>query len=193
MRSKGRRSPFRSRKDVSEMKKGIKGIIAGLIILMSIGTPALTGCAAKAETAVTEQVSVECDWDKTNSALEKYGFGKTYYLNPDYKDDEKNAGTVIIYNYDPESRDGFREVPCQITISYGRTEELKANGKVYPVPMITISLVDNKSKKAYSAVYGVDGRLAEETGEWVLAEDKNEKLRELMEEAVKIFGLEEQK
>lgn len=175
------------------MKKGIKGIIAGLIILMSIGTPALTGCAAKAETAVTEQVSVEYDWDKTNSALEKYGFGKTYYLDPDYKDDEKAAGTVSIYNYDPESPTAFKDVPCQITISYGRTEELKANGKVYPVPMITISLVDNKSKKAYSAVYGVDGRLAEETGEWVLAEDKNEKLRELMEEAVKMFGLEEQK
>lgn len=175
------------------MKKGIKGIIAGLIITMSLGMVAATGCSAKTEPEhVTEQVTVSCDWDKVNSALEKYEFGKTFYLESDYKDDEKTLGAVSIVNYDPTSVKAFRKVPCQIMISYGRTTELKENGKDYAVPMITISFVDNKTKKSYSAVYGADGKLAEEEGEWVLDEDKNVKLGELVEEAKKMFGLEAQ-
>lgn len=175
------------------MKKGIKGIIAGLIITMSLGIVAATGCSAKTQPAVvTEQVTVSCDWDKVNSALEKYGFGKTFYLESDYKDEEKTLETVSIVNYDPTSVKAFREVPCQIMISYGRTTELKENGKDYPVPMITISLVDNKTKKSYSAIYGADGKLTEEEGEWVLDEDKNAKLTSLVEEAKKMFGLEAQ-
>ena len=175
------------------MKKGIKGIIAGLIITMSLGMMAATGCSAKTEpTTVTEQVTVNCDWDKVNSALEKYDFGKTFYLDSDYKDEEKTLGAVSIVNYDPASVKAFREVPCQIMISYGKTTELKENGKDYSVPMITISFVDNKTKKSYSAVYGADGKLAEEEGEWVLEEDKNTKLTSLVEEAKKMFGLEAQ-
>ena len=61
------------------MKKGIKGIIAGLIITMSLGMTAATGCSAKQAPAATatEQVTVTCDWDKVNSALDKYDFGKS--------------------------------------------------------------------------------------------------------------------
>lgn len=175
------------------MKKGIKGIIAGLIITMSLGMTAATGCSAKqAPAAATEQVTVTCDWDNVNSALEKYDFGKTFYLESDYKDDEKAIGSVSIVNYDPASVKAFKEVPCQIMISYGRTAELKENGKDYPSPMITISLVDNKTKKSYSAVYGADGKLAEEEGDWVLEEDKATKLGALIKEAKKMFGLEAQ-
>ena len=127
-----------------------------------------------------------------NSALEKYGFGKTFYLDTDYKDEEQTLGEVSIVNYDPASVKAFREVPCQIMISYGKTTELKENGKDYAVPMITLSFVDNKTKKSYSAVYDTSGKLAEEEGEWVLEEDKNTKLGELVEEAKKMFGLEAQ-
>ena len=181
------------------MKKGIKGIIAGLIITMSLGMTAATGCSAKtapaapADPAVTTaQVTVTCDWDKVNSALEKYGFGKTFYLESDYKDEEKTLGSVSIVNYDPASVKAFKEVPCQIMISYGRTTELKENGKDYPSPMITISLVDNKTKKSYSAVYDASGKLTEEEGDWVMEEDKDAKLTSLLEEAKKMLGLEAQ-
>lgn len=58
--------------------------------------------------------------------------------------------------------------------------------------MISISVVDNNTKKSYSAVYSVDGDLAEEEGEWVLEEDKSTKLASLFGEAEKMFGLEEQ-
>lgn len=87
------------------MKKGIKGIIAGLIITMSLGMTAATGCSARTAPAAapTEQVMVTCYWDKVNSALEKYGFGKTFYLESDCKDDEKTLGSVSIINYDPAS------------------------------------------------------------------------------------------
>ena len=176
------------------MKKGIKGIIAGLIITMSLGMTAAIGCSAKQAPAATatEQVTVTCDWDKVNSALDKYDFGKTFYLESDYKDDEMAIGSVSIVNYDPASAKAFREVPCQIMISYGKTTELKENGKDYPTPMITISFVDNKTKKSYSAVYGTDGKLAEEEGDWVLEEDKDTKLSTLIKEANKMFGLEAQ-
>lgn len=176
------------------MKKGIKGIIAGLIFTMSLGMTSATGCSAKAAPAVTttEQVTVICDWDKVNSALEKYGFGKTFYLESDYKDEETTLGSVSVVNYDPASAKAFKEVPCQIMISYGKATELKGNGKDYPSPMITISLVDNKTKKSYSAVYDTNGKLTEEEGDWVMDEDKSAKLASLLEEAVKMFGLEAQ-
>ena len=173
------------------MRKCIKKTIAGLIIVMSLGMAAVTGCSAKTETAVTEQVMVNCDWNKVNAALAKYDFGKTYYLDPDYEDEEKESGWVSIINYDPASINGFKEVPCQIMISYGTTEDLKENGKFYPVPMITISLTDNKTKNTYSAVYGADGKFAEESGEWVLAEDKDTKLGLILEDAIDMLGLEE--
>ena len=184
--------PDQIRKEVSKMKRKNKGIIAGLIITMSFGMMAVTGCSAKTEpSAAVEQVMAGCDWDRVNSALEKYDFGKTFYLDQDYQDEERSFDSVSIVNYDPESVMAFKEVPCQIMISYGRTTELKAGGKDYPSPMISINLVDNKTNKSYTAVYSVDGKLSEEEGEWVIEEDKDSKLGSLLEEANKMFGLEE--
>ena len=160
---------------------------------MSIIMMSATGCSAKKEpTAAPDQGTVAVAWDKVNSALEKYDFGKTYYLDSDYKDEETSLGTVSIVNYDPASAKGFKEVSCQIMISYGKTATLSAGGKDYEDPMITFSFVDNKSNKSYSAVYNAQGQLAEEEGEWVLEEDKSTKLASLVQEAQKMFSLEEQ-
>ncbi len=174
------------------MNRKIKKIIAGLIIIMSLGVSAAAGCSAKTETTVTEQVTVNCNWDRVNAALKKYDFGKTYYLDPDYEEEEEESGCVSIVNYDSQSINGFKEVPYQLMISYGKTEKLNDNGKFYSDPMITVSLIDNEMKSAYSAVYGVDGLLAEESGDWMLEEDKNTKLGLLLEEAIRMYGLEEQ-
>ena len=118
------------------MKKGIKGIIAGLIITMSLGMTAATGCSAKQAPAATatEQVTVTCDWDKVNSALDKYDFGKTFYLESDYKDDEKAIGSVSIVNYDPASAKAFREVPCQIMSPTERPLNSRKTARTTPPP-----------------------------------------------------------
>lgn len=183
--------PGRTRKEVSKMKKGIKGTVA--ILLMAAGmVTVMTGCAPKAETAPRQQVAVECDWDRINESLGRYDFGKTYYLDSDYKDDEKTIESVTIVNYNPDSPKAFKEVPCQILISYGRAAELRPDGNDYPNPMITICLINNKTKKSFSAVYGTDGKLAEESGEWVIEEDKETKLSSLLSDALNMFGLEAQ-
>jgi len=109
------------------MKKGIKGTIAVLLAAAGMVT-VMAGCAPKTAPAPVQQAAIVCDWDKVNSALGRYEFGKTYYLESDYKDDEETLESVTIVNYDPTSPKAFKEVPCQILISYGRTAELKPNG-----------------------------------------------------------------
>ncbi len=175
------------------MKKGIKGTIAIFVIAAGMVT-VMAGCAPKAAPAPapTQQVTVDSDWDKVNGALERYDFGKTYYLDSDYKNDEKTIESVTIVNYDPDSPKAFKEVPFQILISYGRMSELKPDGKEYPNPMITICLINNKTKKSFSAIYGTDGKLAEESGDWVIEEDKEIKLSSLLGDALRMFGLEGQ-
>ena len=173
------------------MKKGIKGTIAILLIAAGMVT-VMAGCAPKTAPAPKEQIAISFDWDKVNGALGRYDFGKTYYLDSDYKDDEKTIESVTIVNYDPDSPNAFKEVPFQILISYGRASELKPEGKEYPEPMITICLINNKTKKSFSAIYGTDGNLTEESGEWVIEEDKETKLSSLLSDALRMFGLEGQ-
>ena len=183
--------PERFRKDVSKMKKGIKGTIAILLTVAGMIT-VMAGCAPKTTPAPKEQIAISFDWDKVNGALGRYEFGKTYYLESEYMNDEKTLESVTIVNYDPDSPKAFKEVPFQILISYGRASELKPEGKEYPEPMITICLINNKTKKSFSAIYGTDGNLTEESGEWVIEEDKETKLSSLLSDALRMFGLEGQ-
>lgn len=164
------------------MKNHIKKSIITIALLAGL---MLTGCAKTAPVtsqSTTSEVKVECEWEKINEAIGSYKFGDKYFLDEEYKDDEKSLNSVYVYNYDPDEPKAFKNVPYQITLSYGQ-----ADG--YTVPVITISLVDNKSKASYSAFLDKSGTKMSEEGTWFPDEDKDVKIKALADDAKVIFGL----
>lgn len=147
---------------------------------------AIAGCgrSVKAETEQTavSTVRIECGWEQVNSSIGAYKFGEKYFIEKDYKDDEETMNSVYIYNYDPDEPKAFKSVPYQIMLSYGQ-----ADG--YNEPVITVSLVDNKSKNTYYAIVDKNGTKMSEEGTWFLEEDKDAKVKELAGDAKTVFGL----
>ena len=164
------------------MKNHIKKSIVTVVLLAGL---MLTGCAKTApatRSSVTSEVKVECEWEKINEAIGSYKFGDKYFLDEEYKDDEKTLNSVYVYNFDPDEPKAFKNVPYQIMLIYGQ-----ADG--YTVPVITISLVDNKSKATYSAYLDKSGTKMSEEGTWFPNEDKDVKIKALADDATEIFGL----
>ena len=146
----------------------------------------VAGCGRSVKTE-TEQsavstVRVECGWEQINSSIEAYKFGEKYFIEKEYKEDEEALNSVYIYNYAPDIPKAFKNVPYQIMIAYGQ-----ADG--YNDPVITVSLVDNKSKNSYYAVVDKSGTKLGEEGTWFPEEDKDAKLKELVGDAKAVFGL----
>ena len=147
---------------------------------------AIAGCGrnVKAETEQTSvrTVRIECGWEQINSSIGAYKFGEKYFIEKDYKDDEETMNSVYIYNYDPDEPKAFKSVPYQIMLSYGQSDG-------YNEPVITVSLVDNKSKNTYYAIFDKNGTKMSEEGTWFLEEDKDAKVKELAGDAKTVFGL----
>ena len=173
-----------SGKDVTHMKNHI---IKSLVITVALLTGLTTaGCSknenANADQTVVSTVRIECGWEQVNTSIGAYKFGEKYFIEKDYKEDEVTSNSVYIYNYDPDEPKAFKSVPYQIMLSFGQTDG-------YSDPMITVSLVDNKSKSTYYAIVDKNGTKMSEEGTWFLEEDKDSKIKDLTKDAKTVFGL----
>lgn len=161
----------------------IKSIVISFALLTGL---AIAGCGMSEKTGADKPAvstaRIECGWEQVNSSIGAYKFGEKYFIEKDYKEDEEISNSVCIYNYDPEDPGAFRNVPCQITLSFGQTDG-------YSDPMITVSLVDNTSKNSYYVIVDKNGTKMNEDGTWFLEEDKDAKINGLIEDAKTVFGL----
>ena len=146
----------------------------------------IAGCGrsvmTETEPSAVSTVRIECGWEQVNSSIGAYKFGEKYFIEKDYKDDEETMNSVYIYNYEPDVPKAFKSVPYQIMLSYGQSDG-------YGEPVITVSLVDNKSKNSYYAIVDKQGTKMSEEGTWFLEEDKDAKIKELAGDAKVVFGL----
>lgn len=144
-----------------------------------------------------EKSTVTINWDDVNRAIKNYDFAaKGYYLENEYKENQKEFNFVMVSNYDSSKSDGFKEVKYQLLITYGECTEMEANAmeaKVYDEPMIEISLLDNNGSGEYAVIYNRNGKVVETFGKWFLADEKEEYLQNVFHEACEMFGLQEEK
>ena len=137
--------------------------------------------------------SVVVDWDKVNKAIDSYDFASNgYYLESEYKENEKEWNYVMVTNYDDSRLDGFKEVEYQLSITYGECSEMNEVGNeaiVYDEAMIEISLLDNSGNGEYAVIYKLNGEVVETFGEWFLSDKQEDYLQKVLNDSYEMFGL----
>lgn len=176
-------------------------VIAPMILACVVLAIVWIGSSVKPKESVShenrERSTVTIDWEDVNRAIENYDFAaKGYYLEREYKEDQKELNCVMVSDYDSSKSEGFKEVKYQLLITYGECMEMNAVGmeaKVYEEPMIEISLLDNNGSGEYAVIYNCNGEKVETSGKWFLADEKEKYMQNVFRDACEMFGLQEEK
>lgn len=186
-----------------EKTKGIRKlvVIAPMILVCVVLTIICIWSIVKSGESISyengEKSTVTINWDDVNRAIENYDFAaKGYYLETEYKEDQKESNYVMVSNYDSSKSGGFKEVKYQLLITYGECMEMNSVGeeaKFYDEPVIEISLLDNNGSGDYAVIYNRNGKVVETYGKWFLADGKEKYLQNVFHEACEMFGLQEEK
>ena len=129
------------------------------------------------------------NWNDVNESIDStilssYG----YYIEDDYKASEKEFDSVSLCNYDPDDANAWKKTEYQLVITYGLN--FKNSDGYHDCPTIEIALNETGKKGYYTATYKENGEFIEDDGKWFLSEDKETFLKEKVEDAIEIFGLE---
>ncbi len=150
---------------------------------------AMAGCSG-GDDGVVSAPELDINWDSVNKSIESSDLSSYgYYIEDDYEASEKEFGSVSLCNYDPDVANAWKNTEYQLVITYGLNFNLKSDG-YYDYPTIEVSLNETNGDGYYTATYSEDGEFIAEDGKWFLSGDKETFLKEKVEDAIEIFGLE---
>lgn len=149
---------------------------------------AVAGCSGD-DDDVASVPELNINWDDVNEAIDSTNLSSYgYYIEDDYKSSEKEFDSVSLCNYDPDDANAWKKTECQLVITYGLN--FKNSDGYHDCPTIEIALNETGKKGYYTATYKENGEFIEDDGDWFLSEDKETFLKEKVEDAIEIFGLE---